>query len=590
MFGTAALQSSSVGVRRRKLARQKNTGSGADDRFASHSTEMIDRSAGFERLADALGQGYFELEFMEEGRFPALARHGRAGGRERPSPIPLVRVRRPNARASQLLPGCRDGGAVGEMWPTDAADVLESLLLAMSEGQSYAVGLHLPDAGAGSSFVDIYAERLSRPDGRIHVLATVVDRTDDRLQARRTLETDGVSKMFFKLSTIALYKLDRSGVVAMYRELREQGISDVAAHFDAHPELIDRAMELTIVTDANDAGLRLVAGTREQVVGKAITEFCIPRGPTFRGTLEGRFQGKGHYLQEARLVRTDGKIIPTLFCTASSPEMANLGVAVAAHIDISELIAAREAVADMERHLAHSARVAAVGELAASIAHEVSQPLAAITTSAGAARLWLEREPPEPAHAIASVERMLRYAARATEVLERIKDMVANRTPEKCRVSVQGIMEEAAAFLEHEVQRHQASLQLVHPTADMEIMACRIQIQQVLVNLVMNSLQAMTEAKSPQRQLMIELAEEAQYLVLSVVDTGPGLGPDGAARLFNSFHSTKSDGLGLGLAICRSIVESHGGTVTGYDREDGHGARFEVRIPALPPEGKALHA
>lgn len=496
-----------------------------------------------------------------------------------------IRIRNPSPAALAELTGCSDGARLSETCLLIGEVAFSDLISAARGGRTFAMGLNLVRPGREPLAVDFHAHPVANGVGSVDTLLVVIsDRSEAKEQLRKIREVTGYSRMFFDLSSIALFKHDISGVQAMYRELRDAGVKDIAAHMKAHPELVDRAMDLTIITDSNEAGLRLLGATRDDVVGRSNRRFCVPRGETFRKTVEGRFAGGGNFLRDARLVRMDGTVVPTLYCAATPPEMAEFGISIGAHIDMSERAAAQEALADLGRKLAHSARVALLGELSASIAHEVSQPLAAIELYAGAAQRWLDRPEPEPAKAAASLDRLLKQAGRASGVLVRIKSMAANRPSDRGPAPLNEIVREAAEFLEHEIQGHGARLEITESETSIRVHACPIQIQQVIINLAMNALQAMRQMASSERLVDIRVSRVGAEALIEVIDTGPGIDEEAAAKLFTTFNTTKVDGLGLGLTICRSIIEAHRGSIRGGARADRAGARFAILLPIVDEE------
>lgn len=234
-----------------------------------------------------------------------------------------------------------------------------------------------------------------------------------------------------------------------------------------------------------------------------------------------------------------------------------------------------------QSELAHVARVATLGELTASIAHEVNQPLAAVVTNGEACLRWLGRAVPDIGQARASVEQMIRNGQRASEVVRRLRALSRKDDPAYGPVSVVEIVNDVALLVGRELQVRRATLS-VNATDDPPfVQGDRVQLQQVVMNLFMNGLQAMDGVTGRQRRLVVDVgrvAGEPAAIVLTVSDDGPGIEPANLARLFDAFFTTRKDGMGMGLSISRSIVEAHGGRIWATNREDG-GARFHVSLP-----------
>jgi C4-dicarboxylate-specific signal transduction histidine kinase len=253
---------------------------------------------------------------------------------------------------------------------------------------------------------------------------------------------------------------------------------------------------------------------------------------------------------------------------------------VGAITDISERKRAEQAVLSAQMELAHVTRVATLGELTASIAHEVNQPLAAIANNASACLSWLKGNNMEEART--SAEMIRADGHRAGEIIGRIRALVKKAPPQKDWLDVNETIREVIALTRSELQRNGIALETrlsdnVHYVP--LVFADRIQLQQVILNLIMNAVEAMSEITEGSRDLLIRTgADESGAIVVAVQDTGPGLKPEDLHRLFTPFYTTKPQGMGMGLAICRSIIEAHGGKLWATANEDG-GATFQLTLP-----------
>jgi C4-dicarboxylate-specific signal transduction histidine kinase len=220
---------------------------------------------------------------------------------------------------------------------------------------------------------------------------------------------------------------------------------------------------------------------------------------------------------------------------------------------------AEERLRQAQADLARVSRVTTMGELTASLAHEVNQPIAAVVTNAGACERWLRGEAPNLEEARAAAVRSVKDGKRAAEIISRIRQLFKKGTPQRELVDVNEVIREMTALLRSEATRYSISVGTQLSAGLPEIMADRVQLQQVLMNLIMNSIDAMKEVDGA-RELVIKSQQgEKEEVVVSVNDTGVGLPPQEADQIFNAFFTTKPHGTGMGLRISRSIVESHGG-------------------------------
>jgi PAS domain S-box-containing protein len=240
---------------------------------------------------------------------------------------------------------------------------------------------------------------------------------------------------------------------------------------------------------------------------------------------------------------------------------------------------AEQALRNAQAELAHVSRVTALGELTASIAHEVNQPLAAVIANAEACLRWLDRETPDLAAARRSVEWVINDGNRASEVIRHVRALANKADIEKVPLDINGIVRDVIMLVQRELTSHQVSLRMeLAPLLPM-ILGDRVQLQQVIINLVMNGIEAMQPVTDRPRELAIRSChDETRQALVSVTDCGVGIPAENANRLFNAFFTTKSSGLGMGLSICRSIVEAHGGRLS-VSSNEGAGVTFQLVLP-----------
>ncbi len=287
------------------------------------------------------------------------------------------------------------------------------------------------------------------------------------------------------------------------------------------------------------------------------------------------------YHLQRRYQRQDGHVVwantsvSVIPATRSTPRM----LVVVAE-DITERKRAAEALAKAQNELARVARVSTLGELAASIAHEVNQPLAAVVANGHACLRWLNAQPPNEDEAEAAVQRIVRDANRASDVIARIRGFLKRSEFLPSRVDLDEVIGEVIGLVQAEARARSVLLRHAAVRDLPTVLVDRVQLQQVILNLVMNALEAMnsTEGASRVLELSVRRNEMDDTVLVEVRDTGMGIGPADRERIFDAFHTTKPEGMGMGLAISRSIVEAHGGQLWATPNEDC-GETFHFTLP-----------
>jgi PAS domain S-box-containing protein len=234
-----------------------------------------------------------------------------------------------------------------------------------------------------------------------------------------------------------------------------------------------------------------------------------------------------------------------------------------------------------QSEIAHLSRVLTMGELTSSIAHEVNQPLAAVVTNGDASLRWLNLDPPNLAKARESVSRIIEEGRRAGEVIKRIRAMAKNTPPQKTTLVLNDVIQEVIGLVNPELSRNHVSLQTELASELPGVFGDRVQLQQVILNLVANGIEAMNAITQWPKELLISSkAAEDDRVLVSVRDCGAGFAPKLIERLFEAFFTTKHEGMGLGLSISRTIIEAHGGKLWALANND-HGATFQFTLPRM---------
>lgn len=243
------------------------------------------------------------------------------------------------------------------------------------------------------------------------------------------------------------------------------------------------------------------------------------------------------------------------------------------------MVAAKAEALEARDRLLRIARVTTLGQLSASIAHEVNQPLAAVVASGGACARWLSQEPPNLEKARRALDRIVSDANRASQVIARIRALSKGEAPHRQPFDLREAIREIVTLSRSEIERSGIALQLDMYDDLPRVFADRVQIQQVISNLVLNATEAMAAGALPERRLRITASQAApDTVVLTVADSGAGLTPSAREHLFDAFWTTKEGGMGLGLTISQAIVEANGGQICAAPNPVG-GAAFEVRLP-----------
>jgi PAS domain S-box-containing protein len=316
-----------------------------------------------------------------------------------------------------------------------------------------------------------------------------------------------------------------------------------------------------VITFWNRGAEERYGWTREEAIGQVSyaiikTTFAAPL-PEIKAELThtGRWEG------ELLHTRRDGSMVVVASRWAlQRDEHGNPVAVLETNNDISERKRAEEALQKVQTELAHVSRVMTVGELTASIAHEVNQPLAAIVTNGNACLRWLGGATPNLSEARQAVERIIKDGYRASEVIARIRTLVKKAPPRNDSVDLNEVIVEVLALAQNEANRNRVFLKRQLKSDLPRVRGDRVQLQQVILNLVINGLEAIANNKDGTRELSVSSdVDEANNVIVAVRDSGEGLDSANLERVFDAFYTTKPEGMGMGLAISRTIIESHGG-------------------------------
>jgi PAS domain S-box-containing protein len=375
----------------------------------------------------------------------------------------------------------------------------------------------------------------------------------------------------------------------IYRDITEQKraeerLRESEARFQ---EMADTAPVLIWMTGTdglcnyfNKPWLEFTGRSMEQEVGTGWIEGVYP--DDVQGCFDGflpAFHARKPFRMEYRLRRADGQY--RWMIESGIPRYTGAGEFagyIGSNIDITELKSAaeeRERLRELEADLAHINRVSMMGELAASLAHEVKQPIASAVVDAKTCVRWLQRDAPEAAKACEAALRVVNDAMRAAEILDRVRSLYSRDSPQREPVDVNEIIREMIILLRDKAYRGSISIRTECDAGLAAIPADRVQLQQVLMNLMLNGIEAMKDTGG---ELSVTSKRTADgQLLISVSDSGIGIAPDRADRIFEAFFTTKPQGTGMGLSISRKIIESHGGRLWA-SANSGRGATFQFTL------------
>jgi PAS domain S-box-containing protein len=353
-------------------------------------------------------------------------------------------------------------------------------------------------------------------------------------------------------------------------------------------ELLDLTHDTVLVRDMNDivtywnrGAEELYGWPKEEAIGKSSHHLLQTVMPTSLEAIKAELLGSGRWEGDLIHRKRDGTQVTLASRWSLLRNERGQPVSVLeTNTDVTERMKAHEDLNQVQAQLAHVTRVATLGELTASIAHEVNQPLAAVVTNGEACLRWINRDVPDMDEAQSAINRMISEAKRASEVIARLRALSRKTSPERTKVDIKDLVNEIALLIQRELINHRVMLRLDFPQS-VAAAGDRIQLQQVMMNLLMNGVQAMTTVTGRQRELVVRAHNhEADQILVSVKDTGVGFASDDEARLFQSFFTTKNEGMGMGLSISRTIIEAHGGRIWASRNPDA-GVTFQFTLPAM---------
>jgi len=373
--------------------------------------------------------------------------------------------------------------------------------------------------------------------------------------------------------------------IAIQRKLDEDKLRESEdqwrAVFENNPIMLLVVDAARTVVSVNASGAEQLGYTVDELIGRSVLDvFHQADREAVQQQVAACFERLGRASSwELRKVRKDGTV---LYVRETARAMRRTGrepVILVVCEDVTERKRAEEALHRAQAELAHVTRLTTLGQLAASIAHEVNQPLAAIVADANASLNWLAAAEPELERVRETLAAIATDGHRAADVIQRIRQLATKTEPRKARLDVNDIVREVVALVRAEVARYEIALTLDAAAPLPSVIGDRVQLQQVVLNLVMNAIEAMAPVTDRPRTLVIRCERHDDVARVAVHDTGVGIRASDLDRMFSAFFTTKPSGMGMGLSISRSIIEAHGGRLWAAPNEP-HGAIFQFSLPA----------
>jgi signal transduction histidine kinase len=377
---------------------------------------------------------------------------------------------------------------------------------------------------------------------------------------------------------VSIISEDWSAVGQYILDLRAKEIN-VSSHLSAHPMICHELHHQVQITDANDYSVKMLGATDKQSLLGSLAKVLPYSVFTFDRWVNAISSGERYYRGRNSVRRLDGSSIDMLVLAALPEDLKDLKSLTVYALDISAHTVGRSAVA--QTVLGPTTHVAAMGELTASIAHEVRNPLAAIATNASACLRWLRRADPNIVEAEEAIASVIENVIRAQQVVDQTSSALKGRSMDITNFDIFSFIRDIVLVISGDLQRSQVEIDIQSADSLPEVCADQFQIQQAILNLVRNALDAMSKVDHS-RRIRIIVGHHQDGICVEISDNGPGIEPQKLKKLFDPFYSTKTHGIGIGLAVCRRFVEANGGKIW-VKSTFGEGASFffTLRTPKV---------
>jgi signal transduction histidine kinase len=471
------------------------------------------------------------------------------------------------------------GRPIAQFWPPDSQDDLAELIAAVATDRSrHAMRTReITSLLLQNPVLTVWRSQEADSDTVFVAVKGVVN--DRRSYWSLRASEERYRKLIHHMPN-PLLRVDARMMGRVFARLRSEGVVDIESYLDAHPELIVFAEQSVRITEGNPAAAQLF-GARSPADLVGPVECLFKASPeTSRRVTIAHFDRRRSHAEVMKLRTLDGRLLDVRIAVTFPTPPEQLDVTVVGLEDLTDRLRTEAQLRQLQADFTRAARISTLGELATSIAHEVNQPLAAIFTNAETSLRWLSRDEPNLAKVVQLTSRIVASARHANEIVHRIRAMTAKHAPEWRPLDLNEVVDEALLFLRHDIDARSIRLSTRLGLGLPRVIGDRVQLQQVVVNLLVNSVQAIGQAKAGRVELSTGLGAGGE-VVFVIQDNGPGIPNGDLDRIFEGFFTTKEEGMGLGLAICQSIMTAHGGGIAASNRPEG-GACFRLWLPAEP--------
>lgn len=488
-----------------------------------------------------------------------------------------------NERTARLVGGNRGpallaGQSVAAFWPVGSRGILAELVLeALRDREGKVCRRQL--ASDGILRDPLVAVWRAGRGHRERLFIAVNGTADDDRSYLFLRASEARYRKLIDYMPVALWQVDASHMGKIYAQLRADGVVDFERYLEEHPELVELAATTVNVTDVNRRAIELVGGAGVQDLIRPVGYLFAANHASLRRVMIGRFTGRKNYSEFMKLRTLDNRVLDVRFSVTYPEPRLELDATIFSLEDVTEQLRMETQLRQLQADFSHAARISMLGELASSIAHEVNQPLAAIVTNAETSLRWLARDNPDIGKVGQLTARIAASARRADEIVQRVRGMAVKQAPAPIEIAFNEIIQESLLFVRHEIETRSVRVTTAYARGLPPVTGDRVQLQQVIVNMLINAIQAVEGCDEALREIAICTGiDEKGDLLFTLRDRGPGIAPDHIERIFDGFFTTKAHGMGIGLAICQSIVTAHGGELSASNRPGG-GAEFRTILP-----------